>query len=242
MAEDRTIGVDEPALDDAALEALATAYAKEPPSRLRDRVLAAARRDAALERRARTLASRWRVVGAAAAGLALVLGGLLVREAYHAGELASDYLGLQESNKTLMARVDEQERTLAGLREAVAAQAQVLKVLGGPHTLSASLQPKEGGTGSGRVLVDPASGEAAIVVAGLHPAGEGRVYELWAIRGDRPPEPAGLFSVGAEGTAVARATPVANPAGVTAFAVSLEPAGGSKSPSGPVVLVGAVAG
>jgi len=31
---------------------------------------------------------------------------------------------------------------------------------------------------------------------------------------------------------------VKNPAGVTAFAVSIEPAGGSAAPTGPIVLVG----
>ena len=78
MAEERPIGVDDPRLDDAALEALAEAHATPPPDRLRARVLAEARRDAAL--RATAAVARWRLVGSIAAAVALVLGGLLARE------------------------------------------------------------------------------------------------------------------------------------------------------------------
>ena len=52
------------------------------------------------------------------------------------------------SSKELSSRLDEQGRTLASLREAVAAQAQVLRVLAGPHTLTANLAPvRQDGTG-----------------------------------------------------------------------------------------------
>src|SRR5438477_4493457 len=77
MAEERPIGVDDPRLDDAALEALAEAHATPPPDRLRARVLAEARRAAAL--RATAAVARWRLVGSIAAAVALVLGGLLAR-------------------------------------------------------------------------------------------------------------------------------------------------------------------
>src|SRR5437660_1278980 len=111
-----------------------------------------------------------------------------------------------------------------------------------PRTLSASLAPKEGVAGSGRVLVDAASGESVVVVSGLASAPEGKIYELWALRGDRPPEPVGLFAVGPEGSLARRAARVERPAEVTAFAVSIEPTAGSQAPTGPIVLVGAVAG
>src|SRR5207253_135478 len=105
-----------------------------------------------------------------------------------------------------------------------AAQAEVRRVIGAPRTLSASLAPKEGIAGSARVLVDAASGESVIVVSGLAPAPEGKTYELWALRGDRPPEPAGLFAVGTEGSIARRSARVERPGEVTAFAVSIEPA------------------
>ncbi len=240
MPEDRNIGVDERPLDDAALEALAAAYATPPRPGLRARVLAAARSEG--PGRDRSVFARWRIAGAAAAGLVLVLGGLLAREARRAATQATALASLAHDNQELAARLGEQERTLAGLRESLAAQAQVLRVLGGPRTLTAALAPTaEGGQGSGRVLVDANSGDAAVVLAGLGPAPAGTIYELWAIRGERAPEPAGLFATAAEGPVAARAERIERPAEVTAFAVSIEPVGGSKSPTGPIVLAGAVA-
>ena len=240
MAEERPIGVDDPRLDDAALEALAEAHATPPPDRLRARVLAEARRDAAL--RATAAVARWRLVGSIAAAVALVLGGLLAREARLAVTRGAEVVQLAERGEQLAARLDEQGRTLATLRESLAAQTEVLRVIGAPRTLSASLAPKEGVAGSGRVLVDAGSGESVIVVSGLAPAPEGRTYELWALRGDRPPEPAGLFAVGPEGSLARRSARVERPGEVTAFAVSIEPAAGSPAPTGPIVLVGTVAG
>jgi anti-sigma-K factor RskA len=237
VAEDRHIGVDERALDDAALEALAEAYAMPPRPELRARVLAAARREPRAGGRALV---GWRLTGAAAAGLVLVLGGLLARESRRAATQATALAALARDNAELADRVAAEERTLAGLRDALAAQAQVLRVLGGPRTLTAALAPAAGGRGSGRVLVDATSGEAAVVLAGLGPAPAGKTYELWVIRGDRAPEPAGLLAAG-DGPVAARAERVERPAEVTAFAVSIEPAGGSPSPTGPIVLAGAVA-
>src|SRR5207244_1707970 len=116
----------------------------------------------------------------------------------------------------LGARLDEEGRAGATLRGSLAAQTEVLRVIGARRTLSASLAPKEGVAGSGRVLVDAASGESVIVVSGLAPAPEGRTYELWALRGDRPPEPAGLFAVGPEGSLARRSARVERPGGMPA--------------------------
>ena len=129
-------------------------------------------------------------------------------------------------------------RSLVGLKEALDAQAQMLRVLSGPRTLTASLAPKPGFVGSGRVLVDATTGEAHVVLAGLPSPGPGKTYELWAIRGDRPPEPAGLLGAGGDPAAAARVDRIAAPSDVAAFAVSIEPEQGSTSPTGPIVLVG----
>jgi len=240
VADEQPIGVDDPRLDDAALEALAETCAVQPPAQLRARVLGEARREAAA--RAAAAVARWRLVGSAAAMVALALGGLLARETRLAATRGSELAELVGRDRQLAARLDEQGRTLAAVRESLAAQTEVLRVIGAPRTLSASLAPKEGVAGSGRVLVDAASGDSVVVVSGLAPAPEGKTYELWALRGDRPPEPAGLFAVGAEGTLASRGARVERPGEVTAFAVSIEPAAGSQAPTGPIVLVGAVAG
>jgi anti-sigma-K factor RskA len=240
LPDDPTIGVDERVLDDDALEALAEAYATAPPPALRQRLLAAARRaDTGASMRGAVV--RWRVVGTVAAGIALALGGLLARSAQQTAMREDQLAALARENQALGERVAAQERTVAGLRDSLAAQATVLRVLGGPRTLSASLAPQGGAAGSGRIVVDSGSGETAIVVAGLPALPQGKTYELWAIRGANPPEPAGLFTITGDRPAALRADTIARPAEVTAFAVSIEPAGGSTSPTGAVVLAGPVA-
>jgi anti-sigma-K factor RskA len=240
MADDPIIGVEERELDDAALEALGDAYATTPPASLRARVLASAH-DVGVGETSRALL-RWRLAGSIAAVLVLALGALLERTSRVADRQAGELAALVHTNSALLSRLDEQERALVGLRTSLAVQGQVLRVLGGPRTITAALAPSEGVAGRGRVMVDAISGEAAIVLAGLAPPGAGKVYELWAIRGSAAPEPAGVFTVDAHGSAATAGGRIERPAEVTAFAVSIEPTGGSKTPTGPIVLVGAVSG
>src|SRR5262249_27139177 len=183
MRDDDTIGVDERELDDLALEALAEAHAATPPARLRARLADAVAADARSRRLARSL-RRWRMVGALAASVALVLTGLFAREMRRADDAARAVAGLVAANGDLERRLTEQGRPLAGLRESLDAQTEILRVIGGPRTLSASLAPQPGFTGSGRVLVDAETGEAHVVLAGLPSPGPDKTYELWAIRGD----------------------------------------------------------
>jgi anti-sigma-K factor RskA len=239
MADERRIGVDDRVLDDAALEALAEAHATPPPAALRDRVLADVRREAAAEP-AQARARRWRLVGAAAAMLAVAAGGLVLGERSRLAVRTAQVRDLARANTALEARVEEQSRALVTLREGLTAQAQVLRVVASPTALRAALAAQPSHRGAGQVIVEPNSGDAVVVLTGLPPTSNDEVYELWAIRGEAAPEPAGLIPVGADGTAARPVDRVPEPATVTAFAVSLEPAGGSPSPTGPIVLVGTV--
>jgi anti-sigma-K factor RskA len=241
MPEEPIMGVEERDLDDLALEALAEAYAAPPTPGLRQRVLATAGAEAGAER-ARRGRNRWRAVGALAATLALALAGLLARETGQRRRDLAQLQGLAQANAELTARIETQEKTLVGLRESLDAQARALRILGGPRTLSASLAPKEGFGGGGRIHVDAETGEGAVVLAGVEPLPPDKVYELWVLRGDNPPEPAGLLAGAGRAVYVTQLAKVDRPGEVKAFAVSIEPAGGSKSPTGPIVLVGAVRG
>jgi anti-sigma-K factor RskA len=241
MSDERPIGVEERDLDDFALEALADAYATPPPSGLRERVLGTVREERVVAA-AQRATTRWRVVGALAATLALVFGGLLARERGVGEERLAALRAAETTAAELTAQLETQGKTLVGLREALATQVQVLRVMGGPRTLSASLAPTEGHGGAGRIHVDPSTGDGAVVLAGVGTLPAGKVYELWAIRGAQAPEPAGLLQAVGDDVVVARVSGVPHPNEVTAFAVSVEPSGGSKSPTGPVVLAGAVQG
>jgi len=248
MTTETTISIDERDLDDAALEALAEAYATPAPEQLRARLIGSIERECDT-RRSFARVRRARIVGALAAGVTLVFAALFAREVEHGRErtgalteLSQQNAALAQQNAALATRLDEQGRTLAGLRDALDAQAQVLRLVGGPRMLTATLAPQKGVTGAGRVLVDATSGDAAIVLSGLFPVAEDQTYELWAIRGKKAPEPAGLIAVADARAGVIRVPSITRASEVTAFAVSIEPKGGSTSPTGPIVLVGSVSG
>lgn len=71
----------------------------------------------------------------------------------------------------------------------------------------------------------------------LPPLEKGKVYELWLIKGSEPPMPVGVFDISSKQSIFSFSAPLDD---ADAFAVSIEPEGGSKTPQGPVVMVGKV--
>ena len=82
--------------------------------------------------------------------------------------------------------------------------------------------------GANATLLVSRSGEAVLAARRLPPLARGTVYELWVIA-DGQAQPAGLF----RGSLATLTRPV--PQGAT-VAVSVEPAGGSSRPTGPLLL------
>jgi anti-sigma-K factor RskA len=92
-----------------------------------------------------------------------------------------------------------------------------------------------------RAVYHPGEGRAFIVGSGMRRK-PGKDYELWVIRGTAAPIPAGILRAGEDGELVAAVDSALLAAGpVDAFAISLEPQGGSSKPT-EVLLVGAVRG
>lgn len=85
----------------------------------------------------------------------------------------------------------------------------------------------------GQVLVLNERGTAVVRLSNLPPAGEGRAYELWAIRGGRPVSAGFMARSGAQGAVAA----TDDLEGVTALAVTPEPTGNTSAPTGPKVVV-----
>jgi anti-sigma-K factor RskA len=88
------------------------------------------------------------------------------------------------------------------------------------------------GLGDARARVVPHRDGFTFVASGLDAPPEGRTYQLWVIDGDHP-ESAGVFGV-EDGEALV--TDDASLRGVDAAAVTLEPEGGSDSPTGSPVI------
>ncbi|HEU5322505.1 MAG TPA: anti-sigma factor, partial [Methylomirabilota bacterium] len=126
------------------------------------------------------------------------------------------------------------ERSEAGLRAELAGHREFLDLLRDPATRVVELRGLPAAPqASGRVVWHERSG-GRVFVANLPPPPPGKAYEAWTIAGPAP-RPAGVFTVDAAGRGSHRLEPAPG-APVTVFAVTLEPAGGVESPTGPMVL------
>lgn len=93
---------------------------------------------------------------------------------------------------------------------------------------------------SARMFWNPGTNRWALYAQGLAAPKAGRAYELWLVTKDAK-IPAGMFTPRSDGTAVFQASYAMQPSDLKAIAVTEEPTAGVKSPTGPMVLVGAVA-
>ncbi|MBI4637122.1 MAG: anti-sigma factor [Candidatus Rokubacteria bacterium] len=200
-----------------------------PPPDVRESLLRRARVESSAPARApapRRGWVRWAVGTAAAVVVGSALTGAYVAGYYEArlGTMAREMAALRRSL----------QREEASLRAQVAAYQSVVDLLRDPATRVLALRgagPSPDATG--RVIWHATAG-GHVFVEKLPPAPPGKTYELWTIAGGTP-RAAGLFEVDASGRGSHRAPPAAGPP-VDVFAVTLEPAGGVDTPTGPIVL------
>ena len=118
--------------------------------------------------------------------------------------------------------------------------ARVMDVVGSPRLRVIALGGQTAAPKSeGRVLWSPESKKAVFYAYGLPKPPAGKDYQLWVIEGGTP-RSEGVFPVDERGQATHVLPDVPDPAGVGAFAVTLEPAGGLAQPSGEIFLAGGV--
>jgi anti-sigma-K factor RskA len=168
-------------------------------------------------------ASGW-VVAAAAAAALLVPGGESPRA--------------RDQAIATRALLDRCAGELETLRAEQAAQREAVALVDLPGTEIVALAPQGPAAQRATAIVNRGAGRAVVVGHGLVPQA-GKDYELWVIRGDAKLA-AGLLRAGSAGSLVAVVDPALLAGGVDAFAITLEPEGGSDSPRGPILLVGAV--
>jgi Anti-sigma-K factor rskA len=203
-----------------------------PASRVRDRLLAATRP------RVVAKGSRAMTGLAAAAAVLFAIGFVVMRaerdEARRVAEAARDQVG-RSRDETRQARAE-----LLVARESLARETAFRTLASYPEARLVNLGPlPPAPKARARVLFNPTSREAVLVVSGLDSAPEGKGYEVWVI-GKAAPVPAGVFQVDASGNAVHRLPAIAEVQWAKTFAVTLEPVGGVPAPTGPMVLAGAV--
>lgn len=114
---------------------------------------------------------------------------------------------------------------------------QVIDLLRDPATRDYPLY----GSGStpaakGRFLWNP-SGEGHIFASDLPTAAEGKMYAVWTIAPNSAPRYVGTIKTDAKGKGGLHINPPGDNKPVETFAVTLEPAGTTSAPTGPMVLV-----
>jgi hypothetical protein len=132
------------------------------------------------------------------------------------------------------------EDEVRSLRREVEAEREVLALLDAPGSRVVELAPLPGKAGRATAVVNLDSRRAVVVSSSLVPE-PGRVYQLWVIRGSAAPFPAGFLRETAAGVSLGVVDPALLASRPDAFAVSLEPQGGSPAPTD-VRLVGKLAG
>jgi hypothetical protein len=104
-----------------------------------------------------------------------------------------------------------------------------------PDARVAQLSGTGAASGAGGFVAMPADGDGYLVIHGLEPPPADQTYQAWFITGDQP-RSAGLLRVGDDGLAIVEGL---RPGGsVDAIGVTLEKAGGSASPTLPVLVQG----
>jgi anti-sigma-K factor RskA len=91
----------------------------------------------------------------------------------------------------------------------------------------------------GRVVYADRTGKLLLTAENLKPLPEGKVYELWILQpGGKKPMPAGTFAPDQSGTATMMVANAPEGLAVQGFGVTIEKAGGSDTPTLPIVLSG----
>lgn len=206
--------------------AMAASPAAAPPADLRRRIVEAAEHD----RRARTtrgLSLPW-WIAAAASIAAVVLGAQWWSVSSELAEMRAELASTRE-------RLTIAESLRASAERTATENTSRLAVLTAADSITVPLagQPPSPNA-TGRVVWSPTRG-VIFSAANLPPLPAGRVYQLWAVTA---PAPVGLMLVtpaAGQADQVATVPPAVVP---TAFALTIEPEGGSPGPTGAMYLVG----
>ena len=207
------------------------------PPGLKARVLAAATAPATVTefkprqpQQLQPAAPRWMGWLAAAATLAAVASGAVAwNSRTENARLRQELTVAQEREATL-------DRQIAALQTSAANAVQTTAVLRAADLGRVELAGQTGASAAtGRVLWSASQG-FVFVATNLPPLPPGRVYQLWVVGADKP-HGAGLVTPDSAGhlTVINNAPVSVHPA---AFAVTLEPEGGSPAPTSPILLVG----
>ena len=177
-------------------------------------------------------ASFWNSGLALAASLTLAVGASI-----YALSLRTELVAIRESAEISAAQATRLRDELAALRRDRVTLQHVLDVLKAPDTLRVGLKGQPGAPAATGQAFWSRSAGLMFTADGLPALPAGRVYQLWTITGTTPTS-AGTFEPDRSGSVSHVASVPAGAPPPDAFGVTIEPAGGSATPTLPIVLIG----
>jgi hypothetical protein len=149
-------------------------------------------------------------------------------------------VGLKQDRNALRNALQQSEGHSAQLEAEVKASNHILGTLTDPKAVRVSLTaPKALQLPSARATYEPKSGTLLMLASNLAPLPERKVYELWVIPANGgAPLPAGTFFPDMHGNASLLVPSVHGAVAAKALGITIEPAGGSATPTMPIVLAG----
>jgi len=207
---------------DVALLALTTS-GPAPPQRARQRLLKAMGRE---PRSVRTvfMRRRWWTLAPVFASLVLAIFSILLwREVVRQRDRIE---AMRADAAVNQASLEEAKHLLALLTDPSAQHITLVAAKSKP-------QP------AGKAIYMPGNGALVFMASNLAPLAPSKTYELWLVpmHGNKP-MPAGMFKPDPQGNAMVMMPPMTAGVEARTFAVTIEPEGGSASPTMPMVLVG----
>jgi hypothetical protein len=150
-------------------------------------------------------------------------------------------LGLDHERDALRSSLALQTQQTARLENSALQLQRMFQGLSGPGAVKVSLTiPKEQPNPSARATYDQRTGTLMLQAGNLTPLAPNKVYELWLIPANgKSPIPAGTFRPDAKGNANLLIAGMRDAVPAKAFGITVEHAGGSPTPTLPIVLAGA---
>jgi anti-sigma-K factor RskA len=206
---------------DMALMALSTA-GPAPPRRARQRLMEAVARE---PRRAAAPARRgWWILVPWAAAAALAVGLIVV--GLQNSDLQRQIAGLQDQAAQQLSELQRAREVVSTLTATDAMRV----------TLVAAKTPPQP---QGKAIYVRDRSSLIFLASNLQPLPTEKAYELWLIPTSGAPIPAGVFKPDAHGSATVINPPLPPGVQAKAFAITVEPEGGSAVPTMPIIMVGA---
>jgi anti-sigma-K factor RskA len=144
---------------------------------------------------------------------------------------------------TLHSQVHDQQAKITKLQNVVQKKQKMLAILGARTVDLVILKgQKVNPAGYGKLIWDPKKQQALLQVSNLPAVPNNKDYQLWLIK-DGKPIPAGIFDINEASKnsffAIQQLAKV-NKQNANAFAITLEPKGGSSKPTGDMYLMGKI--